>query len=85
MPKETIGGMGFDVAISWGKDQDHVQVATTMPGEGDDTLAKLVARSNEYEKAEMRGLYATFTDRQSINMLIRTLRKARDGAFGADA
>lgn len=83
MPKEVIGSMGFDVAISWGKDQDHVQVATTMSG--DDTLAKLIERSDEHEKAQMKGLYATFTDRQSINMMIRVLRKARDQAFGADA
>lgn len=83
MPKEVIGSQSYNVEVSWGRDQDHVQVATTMID--DDTLEKLVDRSNEHENALMKGLYATFTDRQSINMLIRTLRRARDGAFGADA
>lgn len=30
MPKETIRSEGFDVEVTWGRDQCHVQVATVI-------------------------------------------------------
>lgn len=72
MPKETIGAPApsdFSVEVYWGRDS-FVQVATVNSGEP--------------AFAEVRGWHADL-DREGINRLIRTLRKARDQAYGADA
>lgn len=74
MPKEIVGNRypnstQFVTEVMWGRDS-HVQIATVNTGEP--------------EMAEVRGWHADL-DREGINRLIRTLRKARDQAYGADA
>src|SRR6476661_4041808 len=54
--------------IGWTKGQDHLEVA-------------LVDASDESSVFEVRHLQL---DRAGVNRLIRTLRKARDDAFGRD-
>lgn len=75
MPKEMVYGYadpshmpGFGVEVAWMRDQ-QVQVASVDLGAEPATVE--------------RGWYTTL-DRSSINHLIRTLRKARDQAYGAD-
>lgn len=74
MPKETIEGTysfgdnPLGVEVCWGRDTS-VQIAT-------------VDRNAKQYTAE-RGWFVS-VDRGGINHLIRTLRKARDQAYGAD-
>ena len=83
MPKEVILGEQARynpdvprdqpfVEISWGREAGYVQLATREGGDVDESV-----RARE-------GWFASL-DRQSINQMIRTLRRARDAAFGADA
>ncbi len=72
MPKEIISPSSpsnFRTEVGWSRDK-YVQIATVNTGEP--------------ELAEVRGWHVDL-DREGINRLIRTLRKARDQAFGADA
>ena len=78
MPKEIINcyrdKMTVQVELGWGRDHGEVQIATTNFGLGDEVGPGDPAR----------GWFVTL-DRNGINRLIRSLRKARDQAFGADA
>ncbi len=93
MPKDNIDDMvcdGFRVEVGWsgaipGERDGHVQVAATNahsrfrwdqlpPSESDDPDCAGV----------FDGWHVTL-DREGINRLIRSLRKARDAAFGTDA
>lgn len=58
------------VKVGWSKEAEHVEVAVVHNRDGgDDGLTDWHAQM----------------DRNGLNRLIRTLRKARDDAFGADA
>jgi hypothetical protein len=80
MPKELIHSRygqasGNDeprLSIGWARDLEHVEVGTVMP-EG----AELHATP------EGNGWFIQL-DRDGINRAIRTLRRARDQAFGRD-
>lgn len=61
--------------VRWTREHGYVQVATTMP-DGHPFPVDPTPEGN--------GWFATL-NRENINHLIRTLRKARDQAFGADA
>lgn len=82
MPRETISGIGYDVKVGWDRD-GSVQVATEMPTSetGPQDLHGLLATFGVGDHP--RGLYATLS-RAGVNDLIRTLRRARDQAFGRD-
>lgn len=82
MPKEIINdqfrhkGTSDDpnpdlrVEVSWQREHMDVQIGTVNPA---------------FEQfSEQRGWFAHL-DREGVNRLIRTLRRARDQAFGADA
>jgi hypothetical protein len=80
MPKEiiedrhsTAEGPHAKVQVGWSREAEHVQVATVAP---DSWLHD--------QRRQGNGWFVTL-DRDQINSLIRTLRKARDQAFGADA
>lgn len=78
MPKEVINCSvteDFRVKVGWDRESGHVQVATVAP-------KMPLVTEDTYE--ENNGWHVTMS-RYSINQLIRTLRKARDQAFGADA
>lgn len=89
MPKEYIvtrstrrrtdqhGGLTEAVRIGWSPDC-NVQIATVLMAPTDGALA--VQITNPCDQGQFVDL-----DRESINRLIRTLRTARDKAFGADA
>lgn len=70
MPKERIytPNIDFEVIVGWQQDVG-VQLATVRAG------------SHSYDPAD--GLYVDLS-RDGINRLIKTLRKARDQAFGKD-
>lgn len=85
MPKEYINDMFFGVdddgvatgsdsrvRVSWSKEADYVQVATTAP---DDWTLRPTPEGN--------GWFVNL-DRSGINRLIRFLRRARDDAYGRD-
>ena len=61
------------LTVGWGRESQHVQVATLAGGDYD-----------EVDGNKRPGVYVQL-DRDGINRLIRSLRKARDAAFGADA
>jgi hypothetical protein len=75
MPKETIrtgftpNDPGVTIHVGWQNDH-HVQIATVDP------------RYND-ERPDGNGWYAT-VNRYEINKLIKTLRRARDAAYGRD-
>lgn len=70
-PKDTDGGKYFrrGVHVGWAKDR-HVEIG--------------VAQFDPSRETPSDGVFTTL-DRDGINRLIRSLRKARDAAFGADA
>jgi len=61
------------VTVGWSKESEHVQLAVLMP-DG-------VPLDNT--SPEANGWFAQL-DRAGINRLIKTLRKARDEAYGRD-
>jgi hypothetical protein len=74
MPKEIIhnkhlNSQEYQAQILWGRDQQHVQVATT----------KVTQASGAVDE----GIYVDL-DRTGINNMIRVLRRARDQAYGRD-
>lgn len=78
MPRETIYANEYNetgkVEVQWAKEM-YVQIG----------VAHLPPPVDPVEEAiEWNGQYLTL-NRAEINRLIRTLRKARDQAFGADA
>lgn len=80
MPKEKIRSKYFnsndsiepEVVVGWSKDASHVEIATTME---DGVILEPTPEGN--------GWYVQL-DRAGINRLIKTLRKARDDAYGRD-
>ena len=87
MPKEYIDdhymghdddgvadGSQFRVKVGWSKESGDIQIATVAP-DGVELRG---------EHPESNGWFVNL-DRSGINRLIRTLRKARDQAFGSDA
>ena len=80
MPKEVIGNkwdnegkFPFWVELTWSKETGHIQMATLAPSDYEGEPDSLT-----------NGWYVTL-DRHHINKLIKSLRRARDQAFGADA
>lgn len=86
MPKEFIedqytghdddavaAGSSARVRVGWSKEAEHVEVATVAPHALPLDLA-----------SEGNGWFVQL-DRSGLNRLIRTLRKARDQAYGSDA
>lgn len=59
------------VKVGWSKDAEHVEIAVVHHRDG--------AGDND------PNCWHSQFDRAGLNRLIRTLRKARDDAFGADA
>lgn len=59
--------------VGWTRDASHVEVAALAGGDYDEGGGQ-----------RRPGLYVQL-DRDGINRLIRTLRKARDAAYGTDA
>ena len=79
MPKETVydeSGM-YDVVVGWERDK-HVQVGVQAHNQ-----QNLVVVDGEAQPAKFESLWGTF-DRAGINRLIRSLRGARDQAYGRD-
>lgn len=89
MPKEYVNGEAVPyelgspetpvAAVRWGRETGHVQLVTRLREcelffDPDDPTAPIPCQY---------GYYVTL-DRRGINDLIRTLRKARDQAFGRD-
>ena len=83
MPKENIRDR-YELAdhdtvcataeVSWDRGKDHVSVA-------------VIRRSIDGERVKGEGndgMYVSL-DREGVNRMIRSLRKARDQAFGSDA
>lgn len=62
------------VELSWGRDADYVQLATTLNRSVD---------HSPIERKVSGGWYINL-DRAGINKLIRDLRRARDQAYGRD-
>lgn len=60
----------FRATVGWSRDTGHVQIATVDP-------------QKEARFDGSAGYYVDL-DRDGINRLIRTLRRARDQAFGKD-
>jgi hypothetical protein len=82
MPKEMIQDEAqmYDVHVGWGREQ--VQVGVETHG-GESLVEKLGEGGKDTDAAQFRGVWGTL-DRQGVNLLIRTLRRARDQAFGRD-
>ena len=90
MPKELFSQTPNDpflLELRWGNGP-NVQIATVMAEPLTDTapqnLAQLVKTWEPSTQDMGRGLYKDL-DREEINRLIRSLRRARDNVFGQDA
>lgn len=66
-------GSSAKVKVGWSREAGHVEVATVAP---DDMTLRPTPEGN--------GWFVQL-DRAGLNRLIRTLRKARDSAYGPDA
>lgn len=75
MPKETFGDE-IKAVVSWGRGEETIQVATMLPGQQVHVV--------DSPPSPFDGWYATLGSRAEVNRLIRTLRTARDQAFGRD-
>lgn len=71
---DSNAGSPFRIKVGWSKEHGDFQIATVAPD----------GFKLESEHPESNGWFVNL-DRSGINHLIRTLRKARDQAFGADA
>lgn len=81
------------IEVSWSKEASHVQMATKVVRPSDhapfvhETFLEYLEPLPEDQLhgvlSMMSGMYATL-DRDSINNIIRVLRRARDQAFGRD-
>ena len=86
MPKTSIyacNSQDIRVEVCWrgsGPSIEGVEVATTIKRPGKDDGAP----DSPPTPDEFIGSHASL-DRDGINLLIRTLRRARDAAYGADA
>jgi len=96
MPKETISpdianrsghtptSADFNIAVTWGKEGGEVKIATVNP---DGKLAIPVNKGGVEGHDILNVIdpgWFVALDRNGINHLIRTLRKARDQSFGRD-
>jgi hypothetical protein len=70
---EVANGSQTKVRVGWSREAEHVEVATVAP---DDWPLSPTPEGN--------GWFVQL-DRAGLNRLIRSLRKARDQAFGTDA
>lgn len=101
MPRDTIHTRDtIDTVVTWGRDTGEVQIAT-LASDGTERTLKIVnewltaagmqtinvASLNELmpHPPAFDGWYSSLTARTQVNDLIRSLRRARDQAFGADA
>lgn len=95
MPKENTNGViiddtvgsGFRTEVSWRPDRDgdgsgHVQIATT--NQHSPFRWEMLPDDKGEQGGKLDGWFVTL-DRDGINRLIRSLRRARDAAYGADA
>lgn len=86
MPREKIESVenpGWCVDVAWGREAQYVAVASrTNDQAARDASAK--EWSEGMYPGEHVGFWVNFSDRAAINALIRSLRKARDSAFGLD-
>jgi|SRR5882757_5037150 len=73
-----------ELSVSWNKAGDygsgHVQVSLLLPGA---YVKHLAAESADPETAAV-GAFSPALPRDQVNRLIRTLRQARDQAYGRD-
>lgn len=86
MPKERIydsAGM-YDIDVTWMGQQPDGYVQVGVSSHDGSPLSTLLNAVSDDEAATFTGLWGTL-DRAGINRLIRTLRRARDYAYGADA
>ena len=83
MPKEIIRdkyevtsepGHCASIEVGWARESEHVQLGTVVLDVADERVKNVTSD----------GMFVQL-DRAGINRLIRSLRKARDAAFGADA
>lgn len=101
MPKENINGVAMDqlrVEVAWKADPSadgtgYVQVATvhtdspaTIPHKIESATSGHFAVMPHLDptRQALDGWHVTL-DREQLNRLIRSLRRARDSAYGADA
>lgn len=73
---DEVGLRNRAVRIGWDR-IGYVQLATVLQAGTDGATGHEVAEVDEGQFVDL--------DRESINRVIRTLRKARDQAYGADA
>lgn len=67
--------------IDWNRDHGYVQVSIDMPRETWIERAKSIEDDSQIIKS---AVYTNTLTRKEINHMIRTLRRARDAAFGRD-
>jgi hypothetical protein len=87
MPKEVTydDANMYDVVVGWEADK-YVQVG--IETHGGQPVVKMLGGGGEepkplHDMATFTGLWGTF-DRTGVNRLIRSLRRARDQAYGRD-
>jgi len=69
------------VELNWSREHEHVQVSIEFAREDWIAIAKELEDAPEVSR---KAIFSPGLSRYQINKLIRTLRRARDAAFGVD-
>ncbi len=69
------------VDLNWSKEHEHVQVSVEFDRDRWIAIADELKANPEVSK---KAIYSPGMSRYQINKLIKTLRRARDAAFGSD-
>ena len=69
------------VELNWSREHEHVQISIEFSRESWISIAKEL---EEDPRVAAKAIYSPGLSRYEINKLIKTLRRARDAAFGAD-
>lgn len=81
MPPGTVITEDPSLEVAWTRDMAHVQVAIDMPRE---LWIQIAQDLSTDDRVSRKAIYTGVLTRQEINHTIRTLRRARDAAYGSD-
>ena len=71
------------VDVTWNRDSSYVQLSIEAPRDWWDRFNDTYSQANSPD-LHSYAVFSEVLDRREINHLIRTLRRARDAAYGAD-
>lgn len=81
IPKDAVITEDISMDVTWNRDAGWVQMSLDIPRKKWEENYQFIAQETSISS---RALYTDILTRTEINNLIKTLRRARDAAYGAD-